>query len=125
MSKSKKNIVDPVNIIKKYGADTARFFMLSDSPPERKLEWTNSGIDGSNKYLLKFGNFLITYPLDNISYYEDYNYKDKKNIQLREKTNFYIDKITRSLDSFQYNVSVALIREYSNVFFPYSTTKIK
>ena len=46
MSKSKKNIVDPVNIIKKYGADTARFFMLSDSPPERKLEWTNSGIDG-------------------------------------------------------------------------------
>ena len=58
MSKSKKNIVDPVNIIKKYGADTARLFMLSDSPPERKLEWTNSGIDGSNKFLLKVWRFF-------------------------------------------------------------------
>ena len=57
MSKSKKNIVDPVNIIK-YGADTARFFMLSDSPPERKLEWTSSGTDGSNKYLIKIWNFF-------------------------------------------------------------------
>jgi leucyl-tRNA synthetase len=43
MSKSKKNVVDPVNIIKTYGADTARWFVLSDSPPERDVEWTASG----------------------------------------------------------------------------------
>jgi len=120
MSKSKKNIVDPVNIIKKYGADTARFFMLSDSPPDRKLEWTNSGIDGANKFLLKVWRFFNSLPLNSTSYHENYNYTDKKNILLLEKTNYYIDKITKSLDSFQYNVSVALIREYSNVFFSFN-----
>ena len=92
MSKSKKNIVDPVNIIKKYGADTARLFMLSDSPPERKLEWTNSGIDGSNKFLLKVWKFFDALSLNSISYNERYNYTDKKNIQLLEKTHYYIDK---------------------------------
>ena len=116
MSKSKKNIVDPVNIIKKYGADTARFFMLSDSPPERKLEWTNSGIDGSNKYLIKVWKFFNSLPLNEISYTENHAYVDKKNIHLIEKTHYYIDRITKSLDRFQYNVSVALIREYSNIF---------
>ena len=85
MSKSKKNIVDPVNIIKKYGADTARLFMLSDSPPERKLEWTNSGIDGSNKFLLKVWKFFDALSLSNVSYHENYNYVDNKNIQLRKK----------------------------------------
>ena len=58
MSKSKKNIVDPVEIIKKYGADTARIFMLSDSPPERNLEWSNSGIEGSRKYIQKLWKFF-------------------------------------------------------------------
>ncbi len=119
MSKSKKNIVDPINIIEKYGADTARFFMLSDSPPERKLEWTNSGIDGSHKYLLKVWKFFKSLSLDKIAYHESYNYTDKKNIHLIEKTNYYIDKVTKSLDNFQYNVSVALIREYSNIFFAF------
>jgi leucyl-tRNA synthetase len=46
MSKSKKNVVDPVNIIETYGADTARWFVLSDSPPERDVEWTASGRRG-------------------------------------------------------------------------------
>jgi leucyl-tRNA synthetase len=90
--------------------------MLSDSPPERKLEWTNSGIDGSNKYLLKVWKFFNSLPLNEVSYQENYTYEDKKNIHLREKTHYYIDRITKSLDRFQYNVSVALIREYSNIF---------
>ena len=55
-------------------------------------------------------------PLNEVPYHENYNYEDKKNIHLLEKTHYYIDKITKSLDSFQYNVSVALIREYSNIF---------
>ena len=45
MSKSKKNIVDPMTIINQYGADTARLFMLSDSPPERDLDWSESGVE--------------------------------------------------------------------------------
>ena len=123
MSKSKKNIVDPVNIIKKYGADTARFFMLSDSPPERKLEWTSSGIDASNKYLLKIWKFFNNLPLDNIVFQENYSYKQDENKHLREKTHYYIDKITRSLDNFQYNVAVAQIREFSNIFCHWIRTK--
>ena len=51
MSKSKKNVVDPGKIIGEYGADTARLFMLSDSPPERDLEWTDAGVDGAFRYI--------------------------------------------------------------------------
>ena len=47
MSKSKKNVVDPDDIIAAYGADTARWFMLSDTPPERDIEWTSSGVEGA------------------------------------------------------------------------------
>ena len=52
--------------------------MLSDSPPERKLEWTNSGIDGSNKFLLKVWRFFDALSLSNVSYHENYNYVDKR-----------------------------------------------
>ncbi len=51
MSKSKKNVVPPARIIESYGADTARLFMLSDSPPERDLEWTEAGVDGAWRYI--------------------------------------------------------------------------
>ena len=54
---------------------------------------------------------------------ENYNYVDNKNIQLRNKTHYYIDKITKTLDSFQYNVSVALIREFANVLFSFNKEK--
>jgi len=54
MSKSKKNVVDPENIIDEYGADTARLFMLSDSPPERDINWSLSGINGAWKFTQKF-----------------------------------------------------------------------
>ncbi len=53
MSKSKKNVVDPMNIIAAYGADTARWFVLSDSPPERDVEWTASGADAASKHLAR------------------------------------------------------------------------
>ena len=53
MSKSKRNVVDPELIIERYGADTARLFMLSDSPPERDLEWTESGVEGANRFIQK------------------------------------------------------------------------
>ena len=51
MSKSKKNVVDPDNIIAAYGADTARWFMLSDTPPERDIEWTAGGVEGAHRFL--------------------------------------------------------------------------
>jgi leucyl-tRNA synthetase len=51
MSKSKRNVVDPELIIETYGADTARLFMLSDSPPERDMEWTESGVEGASRFI--------------------------------------------------------------------------
>ena len=53
MSKSKKNVIDPEEIIKSYGSDSARWFMLSDSPPERDINWSDSGIHGSWRFCQK------------------------------------------------------------------------
>ena len=61
MSKSKRNVVDPEAIIESYGADTARLFMLSDSPPERDLEWTEAGVDGAWRYLNKLWRSILEF----------------------------------------------------------------
>ena len=63
MSKSKKNVVDPEEIIKSFGADTARLFMLSDSPPDRDLEWTEAGVEGSFRFINKIFKLTINPPL--------------------------------------------------------------
>ena len=60
MSKSKRNVVDPEHIIATYGADTARLFMLSDSPPERDLEWTESGVEGAHRFIQKIWRLAQT-----------------------------------------------------------------
>ena len=60
MSKSKRNVVDPERILATYGADTARLFMLSDSPPERDLEWTEAGIEGSFRFMQKIWKLART-----------------------------------------------------------------
>ena len=59
MSKSKKNVIDPEDILKTYGADAARLFILSDSPPERDLEWTESGIEGAWKFINKLHRMVM------------------------------------------------------------------
>ena len=59
MSKSKKNVVDPEAIINAYGADTARWFMLSDSPPGRDINWSESGVKGAWKFINKLWNIII------------------------------------------------------------------
>ena len=61
MSKSKKNVVDPNDIIDSYGADTARWFMLSDSPPERDLQWTDNGIQSSHRFINKIWDYVKNY----------------------------------------------------------------
>ena len=114
MSKSKKNVVDPVDIIKNYGADVARFFMLSDSPPERSLEWTDNGIEGSSRYINKIWRYYNTvHPLPNKNAVHSYDEEAKS---LKKTMHITIDKVTKSLESFQYNVAVASLREFSNTF---------
>jgi len=109
MSKSKKNIVDPSDIIEKYGADTARWFMLSDSPPERDLEWTDSGVTGSYKFINKVWNLL------QLCLSSDYIENNKTNNQpLKEKTNDTIKNVTNNIDAFHYNESIANLYELIN-----------
>jgi len=109
MSKSKKNIVDPSDIIEKYGADTARWFMLSDSPPERDLEWTESGATGSYKFINKVWNLLQLFLSD------DYIENNKTDDQLlKEKTNDTIKNVTNNINAFHYNKSIANLYELIN-----------
>ena len=116
MSKSKKNIVDPVDIIKQYGADTARIFMLSDSPPERNLEWSDSGIRAAYRYIQKIWNFFSENNLTDIDNKKNIDLKEEQAKKLRNMTHFYINKISICLEKFQYNVAVAGLRELSNIF---------
>ena len=115
MSKSKKNVVDPENIIKEYGADTARWFMLSDSPPERDINWSLSGINGAWRFTQKF--WRVVYSCQNVFNIELTNkpseFNSKSN-QFRKNVHRYLKAITDSIDTFQMNVAVAKIHQLTS-----------
>ncbi|MCI5048879.1 MAG: leucine--tRNA ligase [Rickettsiales bacterium] len=115
MSKSKRNTIDPQHIIDTYGADTARLFMLSDSPPERDLEWTEAGVDGAWRYLNRLWR-LVYDPLDQIKANNlDVSGVDEKDaLELRKQTHRAIHSISQDIEAFHYNKVVARIRELSN-----------
>ena len=113
MSKSKKNVIDPNTIIDNYGADTARFFILSDSPPERDMEWTESGVDGSWRFLNKFWNLINKNDLTSIEI-EDINPSKEKDLTLIKNTYKFINEVTKSIDSFHFNIAIAAIRSLFN-----------
>lgn len=115
MSKSKKNVVDPEEIVATYGADTARLFMLSDSPPDRDLEWTDSGIEGSWRYTNRLWR-MITESDGSIAAIDAKTpEKLSKPIEdLWRLTHKTIDGITQDLERFHFNRAVARIRELSN-----------
>jgi leucyl-tRNA synthetase len=109
MSKSKKNVIDPENMIKAYGADAVRWFILSDSPPEKDVQWSNQGVNAAYKFLQKLYN--LTHVV--------LNRKDNKNIKKKEfdiKFNNHIFKITNLINNFQLNVVVANIYSIYNLF---------
>ena len=106
MSKSKKNTVDPENIIKLYGADSVRLFILSDSPPEKDVQWSEEGIISSYKFLQKFWTLHLTV-LENIKK----DHSENEEIELEKFTNKFIKKITDNLNSFSYNVIIANLHE--------------
>ena len=114
MSKSKKNVVDPAAIIDGYGADTARLFMLSDSPPERDLDWTADGVDGAFRYVNRLWR-LVTEPtvapaLD-APRPNALSARAEAAHRLTHKT---IVAVTDDLEKFRFNRAVARIRELSN-----------
>ena len=114
MSKSKKNTIDPEKIIKDYGADAVRLFILSDSPPEKDVQWSTKGIVASYKFIQKFWTL---HKKIKIKTHE--NSEDKLgNVSesLEEFTNQIINKINLSLDKFSYNVIIANLHEIYNFF---------
>jgi leucyl-tRNA synthetase len=116
MSKSKHNTVDPTLIIEGYGADTARLFMLSDSPPERDLEWTEAGIDGAWRYLNRLWRLVeerraTVAPPGSPAPTTGLTPADA---ELKRRIHRTIDGVTAELERFHFNKAVALIRELSN-----------
>lgn len=119
MSKSKKNTVSPTDIIAKYGADTARLFMISDSPPEKDLEWTDSGVEGSYKYLSRLWRFV-----DEVKEIEEAPSSITQDQQkIREKVHKLLKHISDHYKSISLNVVVAGIRELSNIIFSIPKTQ--
>jgi leucyl-tRNA synthetase len=112
MSKSKKNTIDPEKIIEDYGADSVRLFILSDSPPEKDVQWSEEGIISCYKFIQKFWLMHLNI-LDKVKNIES----EEKNIELEKFTNLFIKKMKNNLENFQYNVLVANIHEmYSFLF---------
>jgi len=110
MSKSKKNTIDPENIIKNYGADSVRLFILSDSPPEKDVQWSDQGMLASFKFVQKLWT-LNTKILDKIKNNEE---KIDNGDNLTKFTNQLVHKITQSLEKFHYNVIIANFYEMYN-----------
>ena len=110
MSKSKKNTIDPETIIKNYGADSVRLFILSDSPPEKDVQWSEQGMQASYKFIQKL--WLLHQKV--IIKINDKDKKIKSEINLNEFTNQLINKITNNIERFHYNVIVANFYEMYN-----------
>lgn len=115
MSKSKRNTVDPQRIIDAYGADTARLFMLSDSPPERDLEWTDAGIDGAWRYVSRLWR-MVSEPCDAMRRctVAAEMVTRPELLEVRKLIHKTIDSVTRDIEAFHYNKAVARIRELTN-----------
>ncbi|MGZ0190436.1 MAG: class I tRNA ligase family protein, partial [Alphaproteobacteria bacterium] len=113
MSKSKKNVVDPENILETYGADTARLFMMSDSPPERDLEWTESGVEGAWRYINRLWRLIDT-PSIAITSVDQPEIFGTAATAIRRQTHKTIQGVTDDLEKFHFNRAVARIRELTN-----------
>jgi leucyl-tRNA synthetase len=111
MSKSKKNTIDPEDIIEKYGADAVRLFILSDSPPEKDVQWSDQGMVSSYKFIQKFW-ILHKKIINKLS--ENKKSNQEKQDSLNQFTNILIDKVTKNLEKFHYNVIVANLYETYN-----------
>ena len=107
MSKSKKNTIDPEEIIKEYGADATRLFILSDSPPEKDVQWSDSGIAAAYKFVQKFW-LLHNKIINNNKRFTVFNN------ELEEFTNQIINQINLNLEKFRYNVLIANFHEIYN-----------
>jgi len=114
MSKSKKNTIDPEQMIKNYGADAVRLFILSDSPPEKDVLWSDQGMIASYKFIQKFWilHKKIMFKIQDKNNNCEKNFNEK----IEEFTNQIINKINLSLNKFSYNVIIANLHEIYTFF---------
>ena len=110
MSKSKKNTIDPEKMINLYGADAVRLFILSDSPPEKDVQWSDTGMLASYKFIQKL--FLLNEKIKSIICKE----KTKDSEEVAKFINQYLNKLERNLSNFHYNVIIANIHEAHSFF---------
>ena len=109
MSKSRKNIVDPEEMINMYGADSIRWFMLSDSPPERDVQWSLEGVSAAFKFIQKL------WKLNNDILNKENSTSESDDLTLQKAVNKTVHNVTKNLDNFQYNVVIANIHEIYNL----------
>jgi len=107
MSKSKKNVINPDEVINIYGADAIRWFILSDSPPDRDIQWSDEGIGGAFKYIQKI--WRINLEIIN------YNSQTKSNLETLKEFNKLIHEITNLIEKFQMNVAIAKLYSFLNL----------
>ncbi len=107
MSKSKKNVVNPDEVIKIYGADATRWFILSDSPPDRDIQWSDEGISGAFKYIQKIWR----------TKYEILTYKNQitSDVETLKEFNKLIYEITNLVEKLQMNVAIAKLYSFLNL----------
>lgn len=108
MSKSKKNVVDPMNIIAAFGADTARWFVMSDSPPERDVEWTASGAEAAFKHLSR-----VWMLCDRIGQLPD-GFEGTGDEALRKAMHRAIHDVSHAIETFAFNKAIAKLYEFTN-----------
>lgn len=108
MAKSKKNVINPEDLIKKYGADTARWYIISDSPPDRDVEWTTTGVEGASKHLQRVLRMARTVAGG------DGAGSKSENSALEQAVHRTIDQVTKGIEGFSFNKSVAKLYELTN-----------
>ena len=114
MSKSKKNVVDPHDIIEGYGADVARWFVLSDSPPARDVEWTEAGVIGAWRFANKVWDTISETPKNSLQNNGSLDGISGDALNLRQVVHKALAKVTDGIDNFRFNTSVAQIYEMVN-----------
>jgi len=110
MSKSKKNVVAPEDIFEAYGVDSARLFVMSDSPPERDVQWTNSGVEGSWRFTHRLWNEFDSQPAGDFAHDDS----DEAALALRKAAHKLIGFVTDSIENFRFNSGVARLYEFLN-----------
>jgi leucyl-tRNA synthetase len=114
MSKSKKNVIDPTEIIGTYGADTARWFMLSDSPPERDLEWTEAGVEGAWRFCQRLWRMVTASLAALPAHGAAAATNNPAALELRRTTHKTIVGVTDDIEKFRFNRAVARLYEFAN-----------